>query len=69
MSTVYRKLGQILIHLGIITHHHVLEARRIQMAYPQRKIGEIMIELGHITQHDLEKALTIQHEMLSTLDG
>jgi Fe2+ or Zn2+ uptake regulation protein len=66
MSSVYRKIGQILIQMRIITHNQVLEARRIQMTNPQRKIGEIMIELGHITQYDLERALSIQNEPLSS---
>ena len=69
MNSVYRRLGQILIQMNIITHNHVLEARRVQMSNPHRKIGEIMIELGHITPYDLEKALGIQRDMLSAFKG
>jgi DNA polymerase III alpha subunit (gram-positive type) len=69
MNSVYRRLGQILIQMKIITHNHVLEARRVQMANPSRKIGEIMVELGHITQYDLEKALSIQQDILQVSEG
>ena len=69
MTTIYRRIGQILIQLNVVTHGQVLEARRMQMANPGRKIGEIMIELGHITQNDLEKALSLQRNMLTALEG
>ena len=69
MSVLYRRIGQILIQLHVITHGQVLEARRVQMANPGRKIGEIMIELGHITKNDLEKALSLQSTMFTSPDG
>jgi hypothetical protein len=69
MSTIYKRIGQILIQLNVITHGHVLEARRVQMANPHKRIGEIMIELGHITKNDLEKALSLQRSMSAALEG
>lgn len=66
---MHRKIGQILIHMNIITHGQVLEARRVQIANPDKRIGEIMIELGHITGPDLEKALDMQRSMSSALES
>jgi len=68
MGNIHHRIGQILIHLNVITHHQVLEARRIQMCNPSRRLGEIMIELGHITQFDLDRALSLQRDMMMGVD-
>ncbi|MCX7995207.1 MAG: hypothetical protein N3A65_05510 [candidate division WOR-3 bacterium] len=59
-------IGQILIHLGVITHKQVNEARWVQMnrySGKNKLIGEIMIELGYITLDDLNRALSLQRDL------
>jgi len=57
-------LGQILIHLGVVNHNQILEARRYQIRINnQKKLGEILIELGYITEEDLHRGLSIQQDL------
>jgi len=43
-------LGQILIHLGVVNHNQIIEARRDHIeTNNQKRLGEILIELGYIT--------------------
>lgn len=61
-------IGQILIHLGVITYKQVNDARWVQMnKYSDKKklLGEIMIELGYITLDDLHRALSLQRDLRS----
>ena len=60
----YLRLGQILIHLDIITHQEVIEARRIQLIeHSSNLIGEIMLELDYITKEELSRALSLQKDI------
>lgn len=60
----YQRLGQILIHLDVITHQEVIKARRIQLTEPtSKRIGEIVIGLGHITEEELTRALSLQRDL------
>jgi len=57
-------LGQILIHLGVVNHNQILEARRYQIeTNNQKRLGEILIELGYITEKDLHRGLSIQQDL------
>ena len=58
-----QRLGQILIHLDVIGHKEVIEARRLQMNYPEKPIGKIMIKLNYITEEDLYRALSLQKDI------
>ncbi|MGB9721911.1 MAG: hypothetical protein ACPL28_10580 [bacterium] len=63
-------IGQILIHLGVITHKEVVEARCVQMneySGKNKLLGEIMIELGYITKEDLYRALSLQRDLRETI--
>ncbi len=63
-------IGQILIHLGVITQKQVNEARWIQMnkySGVKKFLGEIMVELGYITQDDLHRALSLQRDLRSVV--
>ena len=57
-------LGQILIHLDVITHQEVIEARLKQMRGESSKlIGKILIESGDIIEEDLNRALSLQKDI------
>jgi hypothetical protein len=59
-------LGQILIHLEVVTHNQIIEARRIQLRDdPPRLIGQILCDLNYISREDLERALSIQKDITS----
>ena len=63
MENIYH-LGQILIHLGVVNHNQILEARRYQIeTNNQKKLGEILIELDHITEEGLRRGLSIQQDL------
>ena len=66
MSTCYF-LGQILIHLDIITRRQLARARRRQIKHrTSTRIGEIMIELGYITEKELNRALSLQEDIVKS---
>ncbi len=57
-------LGQILIHLEVVNHNQIIEARRYQIEINnQKRLGEILIELGYITEGDLHRGLSIQQDL------
>jgi 3-dehydroquinate dehydratase len=59
------RLGQILIHLDVITHQEVIEARKVQMIkQTSKRLGEIMINAGYITHEDLSRALSLQKDIV-----
>jgi len=61
-------LGQILIHLGAVTHNQVIEARKHQMKFEgKKKIGKILLEFGYITEEDLYRGLSLQRDLKSIL--
>jgi hypothetical protein len=56
-----RHLGQILIHLNIIDHRQVIEAREKQLReQPAKPIGQVLRDLKYITDEDLRRALDLQ---------
>jgi type IV pilus assembly protein PilB len=64
-----RRLGRVLIKMGMLTREQVHEALEIQT---QRRgpLGRILVELGYITEDVLNKALAAQKGMeIITLDG
>jgi len=58
------RIGQILVHLDVVTQYQVADALAMQMVdKPSKRIGEIMIELGYITKEDLHRALSLQRDL------
>lgn len=57
--SAHRRLGQILMHQGLIREPQISEALRHSQASGQR-IGEALVELGHVSCDDLAKALAEQ---------
>jgi hypothetical protein len=56
-----KHLGQILIHLKVIDHRQVIEAREKQMReQPAKPIGQVLRDLEYITDDDLRRALALQ---------
>ena len=65
----FAKLGDILVHEGIITEDTLLKALDVQKT-TKKKLGDILINNGDINEHDLVKALSLQtgHKPLSEDD-
>ena len=62
------RLGQILVHMGVINNQKVVRARRKQIRQKYVKpLGEILTEMGYITFDDLSRALSLQKD-LDTFD-
>jgi hypothetical protein len=57
-------VGQILIHLDVITRRQLDEAKLKQMRGESSKlIGKILIESGYIIEEDLNRALSLQKDI------
>lgn len=57
-------IGQILIHLGVVTNKQVITVRKYQdKINGTKKLGEIMVELGYITEEDLDRGLSLQNDL------
>lgn len=54
-----KKLGELLIHAGLITSDNLEEALRIQKSR-KKKIGQILIDMGIISDEQIAKALSSQ---------
>lgn len=57
-----KKLGQMLINLGIISEEHLQKALDAQ-AESQERLGQILIKLGYISRESLQKVLATQFSM------
>lgn len=56
-----KRLGEILVDLGVLDHARVTQALAEQAAEVQRRpIGEILVEKGWVRPQDVERALIIQ---------
>lgn len=56
-----KRLGEILVDLGVLDQKHVHQALKEQEAEGRRRlIGEILVEKGWVRPHDVERALLIQ---------
>ncbi len=58
-----RRMGEILIALGLITQEQLAEALRSQDERPQRRLGAILIEKGYTTQEIVARVLARQIEL------
>ncbi len=57
-------IGQILMHLDIITRRQLARVRRKQIRRRSlKRIGEIMIEFGYVTEKELNRALSLQKDI------
>jgi type IV pilus assembly protein PilB len=54
-----KKLGELLIHAGLITSDNLEEALRIQKSR-KKKIGQILIDMGIVSDEQIAKALSSQ---------
>ncbi len=62
------RLGQILVHMGIINNQKVVRARKRQIRQKySKRLGEILAEMGYITLEDVKRALSLQKD-LDTFD-
>ena len=57
---VKKRIGELLIERGIITHEQLQEALNIQSGN-KRLLGEILIELGYVTEDQVMASLTVQY--------
>jgi type IV pilus assembly protein PilB len=56
-----KKLGEILIERGCLTHQQLEEALKEQAGAPSHsKIGEVLVKKGWVTHDDIKKALAVQ---------
>ncbi len=56
-----KRLGEILVDLGVLDHLRVQEALKEQDAVGRRRlIGEILVEKGWVSPQDVQRALLIQ---------
>jgi type IV pilus assembly protein PilB len=55
-----KKIGDILIERGVITHEQLKEALAEQKMNPVSKIGEILVKRGFVSREDVERSLAIQ---------
>lgn len=60
------RLGEILVHLELITDEHLHEALQTQVLYGGR-LGTNLIELGYLTLDQLAKALARRHRLPAAL--
>jgi len=56
-----KRLGTILIRLGVVTEDDIERALEIQRGVEDR-IGEVLLRMGVASKEDIERALEIQHE-------
>ena len=59
ISTKHKKLGDLLVHTGLINHKVLEKALEIQKTQ-KRKIGQILIEMGVVDDMQIAKALANQ---------
>lgn len=55
-----KKIGEWLLHLGLLTKRQLDSAMELQDENPALKLGEILIHKGYITQQELDETLAVQ---------
>lgn len=55
-----KKIGEWLLHLGLLTKRQLDLAVEAQAANPALRVGEILIQKGYITQQELDETLAVQ---------
>jgi len=55
-----RPVGEILVHLGLISRADLARALEAQRRSPKKLIGEILLEMGLVDQGALDQAFEIQ---------
>ena len=60
MATNGKRLGDLLLHAGVITKRQLQKAIDLQKGGDKRKIGEILIELGFLTIEDMTEVMMHQ---------
>ena len=60
MSTNGKRLGELLLHAGVITKRQLQKAIDIKNEGDERRIGEILIDLDYITVPDLTEVMMEQ---------
>lgn len=55
-----KKIGEWLLHLGLLTKRQLDSAMELQDENPDLKLGEILIHKGYITQQELDETLAVQ---------
>ena len=62
----WRRIGEILIEMGVVTKEQLDEALTVQEENPTKRIGEILIELGYAKEEDIARALARQYGVMYT---
>ena len=57
MTTNGKRLGELLLHAGVITKRQLQKAIDIKNEGDERRLGEILIDLDYITVADLTEVM------------
>ena len=67
MSTNGKRLGDLLLHAGVVTKRQIAKGLQRQQSGDKRKLGDILIDMQYITVEDItgimmDQASTVQSE-------
>lgn len=60
---MYKRLGEVLIELGLITGEQLQHALKVKETNRKERVGKILVDLGYITDEQIAKALSIKLNM------
>ncbi|HNT86682.1 MAG TPA: hypothetical protein PKL84_02360, partial [Candidatus Hydrogenedentes bacterium] len=58
-----RRMGEILVDLGVLTHDQLMEILDEQIADPQRRFGALVVERGHTDEELVARILAAQSRL------
>src|SRR5882757_7093173 len=68
LSSVERKLGEVLLDSGTLTEHDIKRVLAVQQEHGER-FGAVALRLGLVTEHEVRRALARQSEFPYVLSG